>query len=154
MSYKEEFNLMLEKEAFTIEEVIVIVFEKALSHAEKTGQSLESIVYELLEGIESHTGSNEFLIESIDLFTQVFLQNTRDTISHSYRKYKMAQKAHEENIHKQYALAQEILDTLSDYAKENQHPELLPRCDSKMMTLTEEMNELCKEVCYNHTLDT
>lgn len=41
---------MLYKEAFTIEEVIVIAFKKALSHAEKIGQPLESIAYELLGG--------------------------------------------------------------------------------------------------------
>ena len=154
MSYKEEIMIMLDKEVYTAQESVLIVFKKALLDARRTGQSLESIVYEILEGIESHTKSDELLIQSIDLFIQVFLQNTKDTILHSYRNYKMTQRVHKDNIDKQYAFADEIFDTLSHYAKDNQHPELLCRCNSKKMTLVEKMHQLCKEVRYNHTLDT
>jgi len=150
MSYGKEIYGMLSGGACATEECVWSVFEKALSHTKTTGQSLESIVYEILESIESESRDEEDLIRYVEILTATLLQHAQDEISCSHQKYMLAHRTHEENIAREYALIDEMFDTLADYAKESRNKRLLKECTSKKKAHLESMHRLCVEIGYNH----
>ena len=150
MSYKEEVIILLKKGEYTLQKGVVEIFEKALSHAKQTGQSLESIVYEILEGVEESKKGEESLIQSTDNLVHVLLENAKDEMIFSYEKYMKAEAAHIENIDKQYALADEFIETVADYAKEHSHQKFLQRCQEKKSLLMRHIDEISEKVGYNH----
>ena len=152
MSYKEEIMIMLE--ANTLHNSVEQVFEKALSHAKQTGQSLESIVYEIFEGVESCKKDEEALMKSVDIITQLLLQHAQDEMAYSYKKYLMASEAHEENIAKHYAFVYELFDTLKYYAKEHQYTKSLNTYKEKKSAHIKHMDKISAKVGYNHAFNT
>jgi len=152
MSYKEEIIVLLTKGEHTLQKDVVDIFEKALSHTKQTGQSLESIVYEILEGIEEGKKSEESLIESTDSIAHILLQHAEDEMDYSYKKYLMAEKAYQENIARQYAFVHELLETVTHYASDHDHKQLLKRCSDQRSSLMQHMNEIREKISYNHEL--
>ena len=153
MSYKEEIIIRLAREEDVLKKSVADIFEKALSHTKQTGQSLESIVYEILEGIEESKKGEELLIQSTDNLAHILLENTKDEMTFSYNKYMKAEAVHSENIAKQYALADELMETVVHYAKEHNHKKLLKRCREKKSLFLENIDEIIEKVGYNHGLN-
>jgi len=126
MFYKEAMIQALSEAKSPFEATVQTLVEEALSHTRHTGQSLESIIYELLEGIDaSHEHDAKMLVNGSDVILAALFAWMRGEMERSYRRYIMACHAHRETIDKHAAYLDEVLRTLVHYAEENRHPTLL-----------------------------
>jgi hypothetical protein len=142
MIYKEE---ILNFGSADFEVQVAYIFKKALKDIKITGQSLESVIYEILEAIEESQKEEDDLIKSLKIIKEILLEESKSSINSSYKKFITAKRVCKESINKEYALIEEFVDVIQDYAKVNRHKKLLLEFSKKEILL----NDLEQNIRYN-----
>ncbi len=105
---------------------IETLYEKALYESKKTGQSLESITYEILEGIESsHILFSDDLEVVLHHCSLLMMQTLHSAALRSLKaknqKIQQAKSQLLETLETEKSYLWEILHTFKNYAEENRH---------------------------------
>ena len=161
MSYKEEIrdliqSLESENERFEhrIVEAVHALYLKALNESKKTGLSVESITYEILEGIEealehlSKTRTQKLLHAISETITQVIHSCAQENISHKYRNVQLAKEKLHDTIEMEKAHLSESLEAFKAYAEDHKHDDfaeslqlLQQRLERMSETLTDKIDK-------------
>ncbi len=133
MSYKEEIMSMIEQikkgEERGIEKItqaVAKVYQKALEEAQKTGQSIESITYEILEGLEEQLGSRfdkekmaQLLHAISQKMTQIIHTFAQNRICHSEKNLQIAKERHAETVERERAHLHESMEAFKAFAADH-----------------------------------
>jgi len=141
-------------ETKAFERVIRQVYAQALEEAKRTGHSIESITYEVLEGVEEgmETAPHriEEMLEKASLIMADILQHSaQEDIVRRYRRIIFAREALEETIEAEKRHMMESFDAFSAYAQTRGYRrfgENLYRIGSTMM---QQIEKLVEEIVYN-----
>ncbi len=103
------------------------VYEDAIGGARKTGESIESITYEVLEGIEEGLTSKNHDIEDIlngvaGEMVELIYDHAQESIRRSQIKKDLAEEYFKEAIEKEKAHLLASMETFQLYAKEKELP--------------------------------
>jgi uncharacterized protein YutE (UPF0331/DUF86 family) len=136
MSYKDEIKTKLaelsssndsrELEA-RINKTVQIVYTKALNESKKTGQSVESITYEILEGLEESLNTmhknrvEELLHSASQTITDVIHRCAQENISHKNKNVQKAINHLHDTIEAEKAHLLESMEAFKAYAHDHTH---------------------------------
>ncbi len=103
------------------------VYDDAITKTRKTGESIESITYEVLEGIEEGLISKKLDIEDIlngaaDAMVELIYDHAQENIRKSQIKKELAQEHFNEAIEKEKAHLLSSMETFQLYAREKELP--------------------------------
>ena len=130
MSYKNDIALkltnLLEKGEVKESEIIKVVervYHDALMEGKIVGQSIESITYEVLEGVETSLKSSDQKVESIlekvvESITKVIHKSAKEDIQKTYKAAYTAEQRLYDRIDAEKANLLESLEASKAYAKE------------------------------------
>jgi len=101
-------------------------YAKALEEAKSTGHSIESITYEILEGVEDGFRDKQEMIEdglscSIDIIIDLLHHSALLDIQRHQKRVDHAQNALKEKIASEKANLIDTLETFKHYANDNRH---------------------------------
>ncbi len=134
MSYKEEMkkeiqNILNHHESKSKNLYLYIekFYEKALYESKKTGHSIESITYEILEGLEECYQAHPHEIEALLKNCSILMVNVIHTSAHTSLEKKsqkiiQAKRQLIETLETEKSYLLETLHTFQNYAKDNTHP--------------------------------
>jgi len=101
------------------------IYIKAIEDSRKTGQSIESITYEIMEGVENSLDKLENKEEILNLVSKniikVLYSNIKTTILKSKQRALFANKKYYDTIEKEKDNLVISIETLKDYAKDNHY---------------------------------
>ncbi|NPA59454.1 MAG: hypothetical protein GXO30_03145 [Epsilonproteobacteria bacterium] len=114
-SFKKEF-----------EKVVRYWYAKALEEAKATGHSIESITYDILEGIEDGLKDSSFSVEdglsySVDIMVDLLHHSALLDIAKYEKRVYYAQEALKEKLTAEKSNLLDTLETFKVYAKDNNH---------------------------------
>ena len=136
MSYRSEIrakvaalSLMDEKRDFEsrIKEIIEDLYIKALDESKRTGQSVESITYEILEGLEEglntlHRDLVEQLLQAASkTITDIIHKSAQENISRKNRNIQLAIDKLHDTIEAEKAHLIEAMEAFKAYADDHTH---------------------------------
>lgn len=111
----------------SVMDALKIVYEDAIGGARKTGESIESITYEVLEGIEEELTSKQLDMEAIlngvvEEMVELIYDHAQENIRRSRIKKERAQEHFNETVEKEKAHLLASMETFQLYAKEKKLP--------------------------------
>ncbi len=108
------------------------VYTRALRDSTKTGESLESFTYEILEGVAEalEERSERILQESMETITKILHENARSCIEISYRKAQIAQARFLETIEHEKMQLAESFEAFRAFVKERSLRHLEPHLEN------------------------
>ncbi len=127
MSYKEEVKAKIgaisageEDYEAQVTNVVKDVYSRALTEAKITGESVESVTYEILEGIqEALLERHEEILHNVsEQMVQIIHDQANECIDVRHKKAKEAQIALEDTIEREKAHLNESLDAFRAFAKD------------------------------------
>lgn len=130
MSYKDDivikFEKLLEKGEVVESEIIKVVeqvYQNALAEGKIVGQSIESITYEVLDGIEtslhdSNEKVEEILEKAFETITKVIHESAQKDIQKVYKTAYIAEQRFHDRIDAEKANLIESLEASKSYAKD------------------------------------
>ena len=127
MSYKEEVKTKIGaikdgEEAYEarVSEIVREVYARALEEAKITGESVESVTYEILEGIqEALLDRHEEILRKVsEKMIEIIHDQANDCITVKHQKARQAQQALEETIEREKAHLNESLEAFRAFARE------------------------------------
>jgi transcription initiation factor TFIIIB Brf1 subunit/transcription initiation factor TFIIB len=136
MSYKDEIKTKLAELSFSddnkglethINDIIKTVYRKALDESKKTGQSVESITYEILEGLEESLNSmhknrvEDLLHSASQTITNVIHRCAQENISHKNKNVQRAINHLQDTIEAEKAHLLESMEAFKAYAHDHTH---------------------------------
>jgi len=132
MSYKKDINVLIDevlKENIDIDEKIFssikLIYTKAIEESQITGQSIESITYEIMEGAEqslSNISEKEKILNDIaKSILELLYINIKMAITKNKRKLLLASLNYSDTIEKEKDNLLASVDTLKKYAKDNNY---------------------------------
>ncbi len=133
MSYKSEMKHKIEMALNTESQndvktmaVIENMYEKALEESKKTGQSIASITYEILEGLEEGYASKPQKVEHIlqhatAIITQVIHHSAINNIEKQHQQVRLAHEVLLDTIEAEKIHLSESLEAFEHYAHDNEH---------------------------------
>ena len=132
MSYKKDINILIDKalkENIDIDEKIFSsiksIYTKAIEESQITGQSIESITYEIMEGAEqslSNISQKEKILNDIaKSILELLYINIKIAITKNKRKLLLASLNYSDTIEKEKDNLLASVDTLKKYAKDNNY---------------------------------
>ncbi len=103
------------------------IYDDAMTRARKTGESIESITYEILEGIEEglmskQLDSDDILNGVADTMVELIYDHAQENIRQSQIKKELAQEHFKEAIEKEKAHLLSSMETFQLYAREKEVP--------------------------------
>ncbi len=106
-------------------DVLRTVYDDAIKRAKKTGESIESITYEILEGLEEGLMSKHQDIEPVlkvaaDTMVELIYDHAQENIRNSQIKKDLAQEHFKETIEKEKAHLAASMETFQLYAKDKE----------------------------------
>lgn len=106
--------------------IIEKMYEKALEESKKTGQSIQTITYEILEGIEEGYASAPERVEPIlqnatAIIAEVIDHSAKERIKKQHQQFILAQEALLETIEAEKAHLGDSLEAFEHYAHDHQH---------------------------------
>ena len=150
MSYRhilEEEIRKLPQDMRGFERVVRSVYAQALEEAKRTGHSIESMTYEILEGVEAGCAKHpEETEKQLKYATEIML----DLLHHSamvdidkrHREARAAHAALKETIEKEALHMQQTLETLHHFSRDHRHEGLhteLPKISEMIHTYIENL---------------
>jgi len=162
MSYREDVKQMIEKlleemppEEGKIDREIRKVYAKALEEAKQTGASVESMTYEVLEGIGEGLSKSPELIEPtlqrISLIMADLLHHSaRTDIERREKHLAFAKDALAETVEAEKMHLMESLEAFRAYAQEHRYSELQKSLHVTSSTIMQHVLKLAGEIMYNH----
>ena len=137
-----------------IDEMIRSIYTKALNESRKTGQSIESITYEILEGLEEalnaiHKNRVEELLQTASkTITDVIHQCAQENISHKNKNVQQAIDTLHDTIEAEKAHLLESMEAFKAYAHDHTHTlfaknlhHLQEKLNQMLHTVTEKIKE-------------
>lgn len=137
MSYKDEIKVKLSSMLDSaskvsdgvIRQLLHEYYVASLKEAEITGQSIVSINYEILEGIEEayHNKPNEVeevLLHASVLMSSVLYEDSRKKIIEKERKLELAKDELQNTVRMEIWHLLESVETIEHYAQDNSHEQL------------------------------
>ncbi|HHD77974.1 MAG TPA: hypothetical protein ENK97_04280 [Campylobacteraceae bacterium] len=127
MRYKEEVKAKIAsisdgEEAYEeqVRRIVTEIYSRALDEAKVTGESVESVTYEILEGIQEALleRHEEILRRVSEEMVDIIHAHANDCIELQHKKAKAAQEAFEETIAREKAHLHESLEAFRAFAKE------------------------------------
>ncbi len=151
MSYKDEMKrevqMIVSKPSSvpTLHKYIEALYERAVYESRKTGQSIESVTYEILEGLEAsaevHSDEMEtLLVQSALIMIDVMHLSGLKTLERSNQKVMEAKKQRKETLKAEKAYLLETLHTLKEYAQDNSHLDL-------KKSLQQRQSDIIEKIC-------
>lgn len=165
MSYREEMKQMImglltkmPPENEKLDRAIRKVYAKALEEAKQTGGSIESMTYEVLEGIEEALSIYPELIESTlqrsaFLMADLLHHSAKVDIAKREKRLACAKDALDEVIKAEKMHLMESLDAFKAYAQDHQYVQFEKSLDFTASTITHYVLKLAGEMMYNHEDD-
>ena len=163
MSYKAEIKEMVKKiptatnpkelEA-RVTEILNTLYTRALAESKKTGHSVESITYEILEGLEEGlNGHDKEEIETIlhnasETITNLIHSCAQESIFKSNKNLQAAAENLKETIAAEKAHLLESMEAFNAFAADHKHPELtqkLHETETKVKHLLKTVTDKIKE---------
>jgi len=147
MSYKDDMKQQIKKfieNAVYSKEAIAELFEdcynKALCECKKTGQSVESMTYEILEGVEEGCLSKpeyleEVLGDALDIISSTIRESAKEHIYREKKKLYWAEVHLSDTIEAEQACLVEAIEACKQYARKKSLEALekkLYACESKL----------------------
>lgn len=141
MSYKNSIKTeigtaMLENpDTDVIDTILEPIYSRALEEAKITGQSIESITYEILEGLEEALCSQNRQIahaleDAAEKMADIIHRNAKEDIAHHQKLTQIAQERLAERIDTEKAHLHELSEALHRYADEKAHRHLSDKLHS------------------------
>ena len=133
MSYKNEIKRNIEMALNTNSQsdvkmisVIENMYRKALEESKKTGQSIESITYEILEGLEEGYALKPHKVEHIlqhatTIIAQVIHHSAKEKIEKQYKQVTLAHTVLLDTIEAEKSHLSQSLDAFRHYAHDHGH---------------------------------
>jgi len=131
MSYKDEIvekvpEILEGSDMRNLHDYIETLYERAVDEAKRTGQSIESMTYEILEGLDASYDAYPREIESVmasspTIMIKVMHHAAVLSLQKSNQKVAQAKRQRTETLEAEKAYLLEALDTLKVYAQENSH---------------------------------
>ena len=127
MSYKDEIKYKIgtitDGEAVyeaRVSEIVREVYARAIEEAKTSGISIESVTYEILEGIQEALleRHEEILHRASEEMMEIIHNQANSCISLKHQQARQAQQALEETIEREKAHLNESLDAFKSFAKE------------------------------------
>ncbi len=148
MSYHEEIRREIgtswrEHEGDEAEIVTAVehVFSRALEEARVTGQSIESIVYEILEGVDEALGVRQehkerILSAAVERMAKTMQQDAGRAVERSAEALRLARMRFDESIEREKAHLKEMLGAFLGFAQEKAYKRvarLVPRIEQRLL---------------------
>jgi hypothetical protein len=138
-----------------IDRVIRRVYARALEESKRTGSSIESMTYEILEGIENGLSSSPELIEETLqraslLIADLLHHSAKEDIAKKERKIALAKAALLQTVEAERQHLMESLDAFRAYAQEHQYREFQKSLHVTSSTIMQYVLKLAGEIMYNH----
>ncbi len=133
MSYKDEIKIEVEaisesntKISEEIKQILEKIYAQALEDNKKTGQSVESLTYEILEGIEEglkikDEQAEEILKTVADTITEIIHKSATKNIYKSHTNAHLAKERLKEVIELEKAHLLESMDAFKAYAEDRSY---------------------------------
>jgi len=132
MSYKKDIKVAIDRvleENMDVEEKIFasikLIYTKAIEESKITGQSIESITYEIMEGVEQSlsnlTQKEKILNDIAKSILEILYLNIKIAITKSKRKLSLANQNYQDTIEREKDNLLASIDTLKKYAKDNNY---------------------------------
>jgi len=132
MSYKKDIKVAIDRvleENMDVEEKIFasikLIYTKAIEESKITGQSIESITYEIMEGVEQSlsdlTKKEKILNDIAKSILEILYLNIKIAITKSKRKLSLANQNYQNTIEREKDNLLASIDTLKKYAKDNNY---------------------------------
>ncbi len=159
MSYRDVMKERLEIDRdICIDKVIEEVYTRALEESKKTGQSVESITYEVLEGLEEgYTKKTEMLEEvlkrAILVISKVIHQSAMENILKKDERIHLAKLQLENSIEEEQMRLKDSLDTFKHYAEDKSYKTFKVYLEEIESEIEEMVNLLENKMQYNHTIN-
>ena len=158
MTYKDEIKTEIETMLKNNNESKVIpyfkiLFKKALEESKSTGQSVESITYELLEGLEeAYTLQQEKIEDILQKASQVIIDIIHDSAKNNItKKHQKVNSALDELINtvefEKYNL-KESLDAFKHYALDHNHKNFKENLINLELSVIKRINKLSNMIKY------
>ena len=165
MSYKAEIQAMVKKipastdpkelEAY-VTEILNTLYTKALMESKKTGRSVESMTYEILEGLEEGLHEHQYDIEKIetilhqasDTITKIIYSYAQENIAKSDKNLRVATQKLKETIAAEKANLLESMEAFKAFAADHKHPKLtqkLHETETKVKHLLQTVTDKIEE---------
>ena len=159
MSYKNELIIMIQRvpEKESIEEYRARILEKlktlylkALRESKKTGLSVESITYEILEGLEEALRQHKIEKKEIEQTLQLAAESitdlihtcAREHIRESHRNLLLATRKLQDTIEAEKGYLLESMEAFMAYAKDHTHRQF----EKSLSGITKRLNHLLDTV--------
>lgn len=165
MSYKSEIKhqieMALENESQDDVETMAIIekmYEKALEESKKTGHSVQSITYEILEGLEEGYASAPQRVEHIlqnatTIIAEVIQQRAKEKITKQHKKVTLAQEALLESIEAEKAHLDDSLEAFEHYAHDHKHAHFKQSLHETKINILKKIHFLSTMLQYKTTLE-
>jgi dienelactone hydrolase len=162
MSYREDVREAIVKlleqmppEEGYIDREIRRVYAKALEEAKLTGASVESMTYEVLEGIEEGLATYPERIEptlarAARVIADLLHHSATEDIARQKKRLTHAKRALEQTIEAEKTHLMESLDALHAYANDRHYPRLQESLYQTQSMVKEHILKLAGEIMYNH----
>ena len=163
MSYRDEIKVMIENvlESTTpsrrasIDRVIKKMYAKALEETKRSGASVESMTYEILEGIEAGLlSSPEEMEASLErascLMADLLHHSAQEEIKRKQRRIDFAKEALSETIEAEKMHLIESLDAFRAFAREHRHQKFQKSLHMTGSSMMKYVLKLAGEMMYNH----
>ena len=126
------------------------LYTKALRESKKTGLSVESTTYEILEGLEEalhQHGLDKTQVQTIlhhasESITEVIHTCAQESVSHSHHNLMIATQKLQETIEAEKAHLLESMEAFRAYAKDHAHVDF----EKKLSDLQQKLNQLLHTV--------
>ncbi len=129
MSYRQLMKEEMEKMSSNrtlFEKKLRKVYAQALEEAKRTGYSIESMTYELLEGMEeglplSSSEKESSLLHASKIMLDLLQHSAAEDIDRSERRLQVAQEALHESMESEKRHIQQTLETFKEYSHAHGH---------------------------------
>jgi len=164
MSYKSEIKHKIEmalgsESQGDVKTIAIIenMYEKALEESKKTGQSIESITYEILEGLEEGYASEPEKVEHVlqnatAIIAEVIHHSAKAKIEKQHKQVTLAHAALLESIEAEKAHLGESLEAFGHYAHDYEHHHFQQSLHVTELNILKKIHFLSNMLQYKTTL--
>jgi len=157
MSYKDDIKQCIENNPYNdkrLTELLEDYYRKALYESKKTGQSIESMTYEILEGMTESSLFKEACAEEVlenilDIIGNTLKESAQESIYRKKKKLYWAQMQLSETIETEQSYIMESLEACREYAKEKSLKTLEARLHQYESKLSDSIYILADKIKYN-----
>lgn len=136
------------------EEAVLELFGKALEDSKKAGVSLESVVYEMLEGIESALRDSDnfresYLKRASEQIVEIIHKDALQRLACEEHKMHSAQHRFNEVLASEESIIRDSMESLRHYASERGHGRFFAELEGLEMNTASMISKMAERFGYN-----